>query len=398
MYLFGPPGWAGRLATDECHDPGALARRQAQRLRVRRRGRGVTGRTDGLVAPSPVARKKSPRLASVAAMTRRILVFACAIVVGCGGGGVLRPRDRRAAADTNRRRRNTRPQRPLRPTPTAVALPAGSLDPTFGSGGIVTGRRSADARQPHRPRDRRAGRTRDPRMDPRPRSEVQRRSSFFDASPLSPERRVRRRRFRRDRRRAAPRAVHRAPMRRCADVAALIAAGRTRARVGGRRFLEGSPAPTGHVACWCWLPERRQPRPGFGDGGVRALSPCEAQVRIGDLARLGRGRIVGVGVLGGAFRGLPPPSRAFAPTSPGRGLRNRRLRVRAAVTTSQPGFGRAGIRPDDGIVAGGGSARSDYRRPEDRRVHERRVARHETFGRDGLRRPVSVGSRPDGGD
>jgi uncharacterized delta-60 repeat protein len=110
--------------------------------------------------------------------------------------------------------------------------------------------------------------------------------------------------------------------------------------------------------------------PGFGDGGVRALSAVRSPVRIGDLQFDSAGRIVGVGVLGGAFADSRfTVARLRADLVPdgdfgiyGFGIDG--FASAAARDDLAPGFGRAGIRPDDGIVAGGGSGSFDYRRPE----------------------------------
>lgn len=69
-------------------------------------------------------------------MTRRILVLACATLLGCGGGGSSSGTSEplpTPTVDVGTPAPTAAPS----PTPTAVALPAGSLDPTFGSGGIV---------------------------------------------------------------------------------------------------------------------------------------------------------------------------------------------------------------------------------------------------------------------
>ncbi|MFN8600999.1 MAG: hypothetical protein U0842_11060 [Candidatus Binatia bacterium] len=105
--------------------------------------------------------------------------------------------------------------------------------------------------------------------------------------------------------------------------------------------------------------------PGFGDGGVRALSAVRSPVRIGDLQFDSAGRIVGVGVLGGAFADSRfTVARLRADLAPDGGFGIDGFASAAARDDLAPGFGRAGIRPDDGIVAGGGSGSFDYRRPE----------------------------------
>ena len=294
-------------------------------------------------------------------MTRRILVFACAVVVGCGGGGSSSGTAEPLPTPTVEVG-TPAPTAAPSPTPTAVVLPAGSLDPTFGSGGIVL----VDV---------------PPTLAALTDLAIDAQDGLAILAWTLDDREVQR---------------QVAVLRRNADGSPNVA-------FGSDGFVETAVAPRlapcterpcdDAPTSLLVLPDGRvlvsvvvdsqalepdQTRgvlvlyrsdgsldPGFGDGGVRALSAVRSPVRIGDLQFDSAGRIVGVGVLGGAFADSRfTVARLRADLAPDGGFGIDGFASAAARDDLAPGFGRAGVRPDDGIVAGGGSGTYNYRRPE----------------------------------
>ena len=294
-------------------------------------------------------------------MTRRILVLACATLLGCGGGGSSSGSSEPLPTPTVGVG-TPAPTAAPSPTPTAVALPAGSLDPTFGSGGIVL----VDVL---------------PTLAALTDLAIDAQDGLAILAWTLDDREVQR---------------QVAVLRRNADGSPNVA-------FGSDGFVETAVAPRlapcterpcdDAPTSLLVLPDGRvlvsvvvdsqalepdQTRgvlvlyrsdgsldPGFGDGGVRALSAMRSPVRVGDLQYDSAGRIVGVGVLGGAFADSRfTVARLRADLAPDGGFGIDGFASAAARDDLAPGFGRAGVRPDDGIVAGGGSGTYNYRRPE----------------------------------
>lgn len=124
---------------------------------------------------------------------------------------------------------------------------------------------------------------------------------------------------------------------------------------------------------------------GFGAGGVRVPSAAGVPALLGILERDSEGRIVGVGgSLGGEFsRSRFLVVRLRADLSPDAAFGVDGFASAAARDDLAPGFGSAALRADGSIVAAGGSSSFDYRRPEiaaftgDGQIDP-------TFGRDGF--------------
>lgn len=295
-------------------------------------------------------------------MTRRILAFACAITVGCGGGGSSSGTGEplpTPTADVGTPAPTAAPE----PTPTAVVLPAGSLDPTFGTGGVVL----FDA---------------PPTLAAITDFEVDAQDGFAILGwTLDPDREVQR---------------QVAVLRRIADGSPNAAFGEgglvetaivSRLAPCTERPCDDAPTsllvlPDGRVLVSAVVDshalEPDQTRgvlvlyrsdgnldPGFGDAGVRSLSALRSPVRVSDLQHDSSGRIVGVGVLGGAFADFRfTVARLRADLAPDADFGIDGFASAAARDDLAPGFGRAGVRPADGIVAAGGSGTYGYRRPE----------------------------------
>lgn len=105
---------------------------------------------------------------------------------------------------------------------------------------------------------------------------------------------------------------------------------------------------------------------GFGDGGVRVPSAAGSPALLSDLQRDLEGRIIGVGgSLGGPFsRSRFLVARLRADLSPDTAFGVEGFASAAARDDLAPGFGSAATRADGSIVAGGGSGSFDYSRPE----------------------------------
>ncbi len=296
-------------------------------------------------------------------MTRTLLACASALLLGCGGG---------ASSSVDAGTGPTPPVNPVTPTPlsspsptpTVVTLPAGSLDPTFGTGGVV---RVDFPRSPFvfadfgideqdgfailaetigldREFERQVGLL---RLDRDGSTNDAFGTSGFVETAVAPT--------------LAPCAE-----RSCYDSpSSVLVLPDDRVLVSAAVYSSALEPEPSQGALLVFRPDGTLD-PSFGDGGVRVLSARRSPMFLGDLQFDHQGRIIAPGSLGGAFaeaRFLVARLLA-ADVSPDTTFGMEGIASVAARDDLYPGLNSVGALSDGSLFAGGGSGSFNFARPE----------------------------------